>query len=50
MCPFFNRDNSCCKLYDTYQDGYHKQTYCLGSGEWDWTKCANYEAAKKVYS
>jgi len=39
-CPYFNRDSKRCALFDTYQDGYQKEHYCLSSS--DWKGCPNY--------
>jgi len=40
MCPYFDSEYKRCVLYDTYQDGYQKEGYCLSSD--NWRNCANY--------
>ena len=45
MCPYYDSYGKICKLYNTFQEGYQLQAYCL-SGD-NWVKCANYEANKK---
>ena len=47
-CPYLTPDKLC-KLYDSLQEGYQLQTYCL-STDGNWMKCANYEAAVKSNS
>jgi len=42
MCPYMT-NTSYCALFDTYQDGYEKSTYCLSSSHW--ANCANYNKA-----
>jgi len=41
-CPYFSRDYSRCNFYDTSQDGYHKEAFCLSCDD-NWKRCANYE-------
>lgn len=41
LCPYYDSDNKRCGICGTYQDGYHKENYCLSSSEW--RRCANYE-------
>jgi len=40
MCPYFDSEYNRCVLYETYQDGYQKEGYCLSSD--NWRNCANY--------
>jgi len=41
MCPYFKANYNICNFFDTYQDGYQKEHYCMSSGEWQ--RCANYD-------
>jgi hypothetical protein len=41
VCPYYNTGVSTCNFFDTYQDGYQKENYCLSSD--NWKRCANYE-------
>ena len=45
MCPHYDAYNQRCTIFDTYQEEYQKQMYCLSRE--DWIKCANYEASFK---
>jgi len=43
MCPYFDSEYNRCVLYETYQDGYQKEGYCLSSDKWKGTgKTANF--------
>lgn len=44
-CPFITSYQRC-KLYDTYQEGYHFREFCL-SPDGKWLRCPNYEAYHK---
>jgi len=40
MCPYYNSEYKKCVFFDTYQEGYQKENYCLSSG--NWRSCPNY--------
>ncbi|MDR2910632.1 MAG: hypothetical protein LBV47_04610 [Bacteroidales bacterium] len=45
VCPHYDAYGKRCKLYDTYQEDYQRQTYCLSAE--NWTRCPNYEGYGK---
>jgi hypothetical protein len=45
ICPYYDDYGKRCKLYDTHQEDYQRQTYCLSRE--NWARCANYEASKR---
>ena len=46
MCPYFIPSCNNCNFYSTYQDGYHKDNYCLSG--YSWKRCANYEKSSNI--
>jgi hypothetical protein len=42
MCPYYIVDYCKCNFFGTTQEGYHKENYCLKSGD-SYKRCANYE-------
>ena len=42
-CPYYERGNQRCAIRETYQDGYHKDNYCLSGS--NWRNCPNYNGA-----
>jgi len=44
MCPYFDKINNSCKLYDTRQTEYHIRTHCL---TYEYIRCANYTGYHK---
>ena len=39
-CPYYKTDSKQCNFYDTSQDEYTRNTYCLTSS--NWRNCLNY--------
>ena len=45
LCPYYQESNKYCNICGTYQDGYHKENYCLSSS--NWRNCANYSNSSR---
>jgi len=41
VCPYYQTDYKMCNIFDTYQDGSHKENCCLSSD--NWRRCENYD-------
>jgi len=41
ICPYYQSDYKTCNFFDTHQEGYQKENYCLSSD--NWKRCVNYE-------
>ena len=43
-CPYLTSGYSC-NISGSYQDGYHRDTYCMSKDKW--LQCANYKGASQ---
>jgi len=41
ICPYFNTSSSVCNFFETYQEGYQKNEYCMSSD--NWKQCGHYQ-------
>jgi len=41
MCPYYDEKYKQCNFFNTSQEGYQKENYCLSND--NWKRCANYE-------
>jgi len=39
-CPYYQTDYKKCNFFDTYQEGYQRDAYCLSDD--NWKRCVNY--------
>ena len=46
-CPYFNRDSKKCALFDTYQDGYQRESVCMSSS--NWKSCSKELSQNNIY-
>jgi len=50
MCPYYLVEYHKCVFFDSFQEGYQREHYCLS--DYDWRHCVNYDNRsidEKVY-